>query len=341
MVVNQTVIAKKLKLSQRTVSLCLAGSELVAEATKKRVLEAAEEMGYRPNRSALAMRSGRFNAIGLLQSTNEQYSYLPAGIFIGMQEELTRQKMHLVVSSLPDEKLNDERVLPNVLRESLVDGLIVNYAYGFSPRFAEVIEHSRLPSIWLNTKRPYGCVIPDDVEAGRRLAERLLSLGHKRIDYFCHRTFDEHFSVADRFSGYESAMRAAGLTARKHVLEGNVNWSDIDAGLAFVRHILSAKDRPTAVIAYEMFEAMRTLLVAKEMNLEVPRDLSIATFSEREAASSGFPFTVLQIPTAQIGQRAAELLVKRVNDRKAVPPQETIPFGPEVGASVAPPVKGR
>ena len=87
--VSQTSIARKLNLSQRTVSLCLAGSDRVAEATRKRVVETAQELGYRPNRSALSMRTGRFNAIAMLQSTHLGYSFLPEQLLVGLQEGLS------------------------------------------------------------------------------------------------------------------------------------------------------------------------------------------------------------------------------------------------------------
>src|SRR5438105_4704906 len=115
--VSQTSIARKLNLSQRTVSLCLAGSDRVAEATRKRVVETAQELGYRPNRSALSMRTGRFNAIAMLQSTHLGYSFLPEQLLVGLQEGLSRHEMHLVLASVPDEKLTDGQYLPSVLRE--------------------------------------------------------------------------------------------------------------------------------------------------------------------------------------------------------------------------------
>ena len=337
--VSQTVIAKHLNLSQRTVSLCLADSDRVAAATKKRVLEAAEQLGYRRNQSALAMRSGRFGSIGLLQCTQEQYSYLPPSILGSIQSTLAKEKLNLMVSSFSPAELNEEDRLPGFLREAMVDGLIVNYTYGFTPRFAEMVERSHLPSVWMNVKRPYGCVYPDDVGAGRMLTEKLLKLGHKRIAYFCHRTYDEHFSVADRYQGYESAMSAAGCAPEKRVLEGNVPWENVDAGLEFVRSFLQGARRPTAVVTYEAFEAMRTILAARDLGLRVPEDLSVVTFSDRESAGLGYPITTCHVPNAEMGRRAVEMLVARVNDRTAALPQAAIPFTHVTGSTASKPPK--
>jgi LacI family transcriptional regulator len=339
-VVSQTVIARKLNLSQRTVSLCLAGSDRVAEQTRKKVLKVAAELGYRPNRSALSMRSGRFNAIALLQSTSQQYSYLPGGLLAGVQEVLAQRRLHLVLASLPEAKLNDDDVLPIVLSEWLVDGFLVNYNYGFSQRFVQAIEQNRLPSIWLNTKRPYGCVYPDDVGAGRALTERLVALGHRRIDYVCHRAWDEHFSVADRYAGYESVMTAAGLAPRKHVLDGRtVPWGDADAGVKFMRQILERPDRPTAIVAYEGFESIRLVIAAASLGLSIPRDLSICSFHERDMTTAGFPITVLEIPEHEMGQRALDMLLARIEDNDARVPPVAMPYSRLSGATIAAPIK--
>lgn len=335
--ISQAVIAKKLNLSQRTVSLCLAGSDRVADQTRKRVLRAAAELGYRPNRSALSMRSGRFNAIALLQSTNQQFSYLPGGLLAGVQDGLAQRKMHLVLASLPLETLADEETLPVVLSEWLVDGFLVNYAYGFSPRFADVIEQNRIPSIWLNTKRPYGCVYPDDFDAGRKITEHLLKLGHKRIDFFAHRTFDDHFSVTDRHNGYELAMNSAGLQARRHVLSGATNWRDVAAGVAFVKSILKLPDRPTAIVCYEDFEAMRVVIAALELGLSVPKDISVTAFHEGEVFSCGFPITTMAIPEFEMGQKGMELLVARIDQKVSGLPPIAMPYSRFFDHSTAPP----
>jgi LacI family transcriptional regulator len=309
--VSQSYIARKLNLSQRTVSLCLAGSEKVADNTRRRVLAAAQDLGYRPNRSARAMRSGRFNAIALLQSTHPYLSYLPEQLLGGIQTALAERQQQLVVAAVPDEKLVDADYLPSVLREWSVDGFLVNYNYGFSPRMVEVIEENHLPSIWLNTKRPYDCVYPDDLGAGRKATEKLLDLGHRRIAFFCHRRFEDHFSVGDRYAGYEQAMRAAGLPSRT-LFYPDADWHGGERGLAFISSVLSASDRPTAIVSYESFEAMRVVLAAFKLGLEFPRDLSLITFAASEFANSAFPVATQKIPEMEMGRSAVQMLLTRI-----------------------------
>jgi LacI family transcriptional regulator len=335
-VVSQTVIARELNVSQRTVSLCLAGSNRVAARTRERVLEAARRLGYQPNRSARAMRSGRFNAVALLQSVSNQYSDLPGKLLGGIQDYLMRREMHLVIASVPDAKLADEDFLPTVLREWSVDGFLVNYCYGFSPRIAEVVGESRLPSVWLNVKRPHDCVYPDDIGGAHAATRRLLSLGHTRIAFYSARPFEEHYSVGDRFEGYVRAMREAGRQPRKLYLHER-DWTQPEAGLQYVRSFLEPDDRPTAVLTYESFEAMRVLMLAWKLGLEVPRDLSIVTFHPDHLREAGYPVATMIVPEPQVAQVALDTLTQRIESRDAFLPPQAIPYGEMVNGTVGPP----
>lgn len=333
--VSQTLIAKRLNLSQRTVSLCLAGSDKVAANTRRRVLAVAEEMGYQRNRSALAMRTGRFNSVALLQSTRPWQSFLPPGLMQGIQQALSRRQMHLILASVSDEKLDDGTFLPSVLREWSVDGFLVNYNIEFPPRLVDVIESNNLPSVWINTKRPHDCVYPDDVAAGRTLTKKLLELGHQRIAFFTHRALDGHHSVPDRYAGYEQAMRSAGLQPQLLVYP-DLNWDDAEGGLRYARSMLQSADRPTAVVAYEALEAHRILLASCSLRLKLPADLSLATFHENDLNGSGFPITVLVLPEEEMGAASIELLLRRVDGEPHIAPRAIEPWE-LVGASIGPP----
>jgi len=95
--------------------------------TRRRVRQAAERLGYRPNNSARAMATGRLGCAALVLSTQGYRSTLPAELLRGIDEELARHNMHLTIARLPDEKLTREGYVPKILREWLSDGLLINY----------------------------------------------------------------------------------------------------------------------------------------------------------------------------------------------------------------------
>src|SRR5690606_4735951 len=106
--INQTAIAKRLGLSQRAVSLALNGKAGVSDVTRQRILSVATGMGYRPNASARAIRSGRFGQVAMLNSTSTAVSFHALAEIGAVQEELSRHDLNMVYARLPDEKLVSE-----------------------------------------------------------------------------------------------------------------------------------------------------------------------------------------------------------------------------------------
>src|SRR3954471_13447507 len=223
-------IARQTGLSVPTVGNVLgrAASRYSAE-TRKRVLEAAQAMGYKPNSSARAMRSGRIGCAALVLSRSHQsiLSHIPVGLLDGLDDELAHHNMHLTVSRLTDEQLSRDDFLPKVLREYMADGMIVNYTHEIPPRMLELIHAHHTPAVWVNAKLAQDCVYPDDFTAAESTTARLIGLGHRRIallhlmspGIFGPIKFEEarprfHYSVADRAEGYAGAMLRAGLKPR-------------------------------------------------------------------------------------------------------------------------------
>src|SRR3954469_6406342 len=222
-------IARRTGLSIPTVGNVLgrAASRYSAE-TRQRVLKAASDLGYKPNASARAMRQGRFGCAALVLSRSKQqtHSHIPAGLLDGLDDALAQHGMHLTVSRLTDEELASDNFLPKVLRESMADGMIVNYTHEIPQGMLDLIHAHHAPAVWLNAKLSEDCIYPDDFAAARSATQHLLRLGHRRISllHFISSgvfptSFEQarprfHYSVADRADGYASVMRQAGLTPR-------------------------------------------------------------------------------------------------------------------------------
>src|SRR3954470_20688971 len=118
MTVTIKEIALRTGLSIPTVGNVLARSTARDSATTRElVLKAAQEMGYKPNSSARAMRQGRFGCAGLVLSRSKQqtHSHIPNRLIDGIDDELARHDMHLTVSRLTDEELSDNDFVPKVI----------------------------------------------------------------------------------------------------------------------------------------------------------------------------------------------------------------------------------
>ncbi len=311
---NATIrdIAQRTGVTHRTVSNVLSGQgkgvRADARSRAKRILQVADELGYRPNAYAKAIRRGRFNAVGLLASVTRNRSNFPALLWEGIDAALTDHDMHLVLTRLPDEQLTDEAYVPKVLRELSVDGLLINYTHGIPSRMIELIEQHTIPSIWLNTKRTHDCVYPDDVAAGRAAADHLLQRGHRRIAFMTgvSRT---HYSMEDRIAGAAGAMRTAGeemaiLSPSQQTWQAPQRLAEFDQYLR--------EQHPSAIITYGAMDALTVLRVADRAGLDVPRDLSIISIGPHGDNSAGIVISTVMVDEAGVGRSAVEVLQRKI-----------------------------
>ena len=269
-----SAIAHEVGVAVSTVSYVLSGKHREARISQKRVDEimlVARRMNYRPNAAAVAMRSGRFNAIGFAVSDIAGRQ----SIFPDMLDQILRTSrendMHLVMGQLTDEQFDPTHALPRILREWTIDGLLINYLQDFRPELIHAIVEHQIPSLWVNVRIEADCVHPDDQGSTRAAVEHLAALGHRHIAYL---TFNHsnHYSHPDRLAGYEQGMRAIGREPR--VLSSGTYFPRAERHARAVS-MLSGPDRPTAIIAYEIDDALPVMTAAFSMGLRLPDDLSL------------------------------------------------------------------
>lgn len=338
-------IAKRARVSKVTVSSVLTGryvpkrSDAVRRA--KRIHRIAAELGYRPNTAARAISSGRFGAAGLILSAAKRgYSTLPQELVTGLCAALEAQGMHLSVAMLSDEELIDDAVMPRMLREWCMDGLLVNYNKHTPAGMAELLERLGAPALWLNCKRDHDCVHPDDFNAGRRATQQLIDMGHRRIAYLRFMTRPElaeeaHYSEVDRRDGYMAAMREAGLIAK--VVEGDPAAKPDTAWRAeTARRLLTGDERPTALVVYGNMDLMHIMLPAARLGLTVPEDLSVVVFADAPTMAEK-AFTTWLVPQAAMGREAVALLNRKIEQPAQVLEPQAVAFSLFEGETVAPP----
>jgi LacI family transcriptional regulator len=301
-------------------------------------MEAAEQLGYKPNSSARAMRNGRFGcaALVLSRSRASTHSFIPPHLIDGLDDELELHNMHLTVSRLTDEQLTQTDFIPKVLREHLADGMIVNYTHEIPPQMLELIRSHYTPAVWVNAKLDDDCVYPDDFAAARQATEELLQLGHKRIAFvhmiarggwqgdFAENRARFHYSALDRANGYATAMRAAGLSPQTVSHDRFIHESE---QMTCCRQLLSGEDRPTAVLAYSEGEGQSVICAANAIGLSVPRDLSVLAFSAFGYFVAGHFVSVVAVPTEEMGRRAVRMLLEKLKQPELLCPPQRVKYG--------------
>lgn len=328
-------------VSTRTVSRILQGPSDAPHRseTRDRVLAAARKLGYRPNAAARAARTGRFNAVAMLLGRRQEQTYLRTGLLDGVYDVLERHDQHLILARIPDEELTDEQYVPKMLREWMADGVLVNYVYGFPARMVELIDRYDLPCVWINDHRADDCIYVDNLGASQVATRKLLELGHQRIAYASlsyaatHDLSEGHYAAADRWKGYEQAMRDTGLTPGRLSLP---SFADRNVWAGEIAAQLRSPDRPTAIIAATENDAASVLLGAAMAGLSVPRDLSIVTYAGGLSSTSGCAIDTMALDRPRMGVEAARMLLQKIENPRTPQPSMAIRFEYRPGSTLGP-----
>jgi DNA-binding LacI/PurR family transcriptional regulator len=335
-------IAKVAGVSRHTVARILGGKRQEKWASKQeqgdRIRRLAEEMGYRPNASARALVLGKFGCIGLLHSTKDTQSYLSPVMLSAIDDGLVKHDLHLSIARLDDSKLTSVEYVPKILREWLCDGLIINY-HGVPPKMKKLITDFKIPAVWLNCRLEHDAVFTDDFAAAVQATEFLAENGHRRIvyadaSYFrSRRGGHQHYNKSARKDGYSEVVTKLG--------QQPMFVYDDEKGVAHhfinnLRELLSGENRPTAVVAYSRIEIRATRIVAAELGLKIPQDLSIIGFKgESDLTPMIWDDTVMMGPEREMCMEAVEMLIRKIARPQVEFPSKIIPFSIHEGDTVA------
>ncbi|HEY3332868.1 MAG TPA: LacI family DNA-binding transcriptional regulator [Capsulimonadaceae bacterium] len=325
--VTITEIATKSGADTGTVSRILSGRARRFGISKKRadlVMSVARELGYVPNTSAQAFRTGRFGAVAMILGFDEHVSYLTPHLMYGLDNALAKRDMHLVVSNVPAVRPEVEALLPRVMRTSMVDGILINYTYDAPEYVTSHFDDRGIPYIWINSRKETNAVHMDDIDASRQITQRLLDLGHKRIDYVDPWAQGTHHTRFDREQGYSNAMVEAGLEPRVwKSATPPVFDDDIEP---IIKAMLNAQNRPTAVIAY-WFNCVPTIIrEASVRGLRVPEDLSIATFGPERMEGLNLKVSAMLEQTYTMGTAGVEMLCEIIDGDNTELPSRKLPY---------------
>ena len=169
-------------------------------------------------------------------------------------------------------------------------------------------------------KHPHDVVQVDNYLAMRRLVEYVLGLGHEQAVFFGGHSYVS--TCRDRYRGYCAAMKAAGLRPRPAVYCGTAR-----EGKALVAsdQLMRSARRPTAVLCYNDDLAVEVMHHLMCQGFSIPGDLSITGFDDIDMAPLlSIPLTTVQQPTYLLGQKAAELLLRRINGSMEGYPQSVV-----------------
>jgi LacI family transcriptional regulator len=332
-------VALRAGVSLGTVSNVLNRPERVSAATRAKVQQAIDELGFVRNEAARQLRAGRSRTIGVvvLDVGNPFFTDMAAGIEVAAEAA----GLGVVLCNSGQQLPREDHYLA-MLQEQRAYGILITPVTAKNPRI-ERIRRGGTPVVLLDRESsPKQCSVSvDDVAGGEMAMRHLLALGHRRVAFL---GGDQSINqVSDRLAGARAAMTAAGLDpSRLMVLEtpGLTVLHGRGAGDELAGR--SARRRPTAVFCANDLLALGLLQSMTGRQLHVPGDMAIVGYDDIDfAAAAAVPLTSVRQPSAQLGQAAAELLIEEVSSPATHRHRQVI-FEPElvVRASTAAPEPG-
>ncbi len=308
-------VARLAQVSQSAVSRTFTPGASVSELTRRKVLEAARKLGYRPNAHARSLITKRSRIIGLVLSHLENLFY-PAALQC-LAERLQRDGYHVLLF------INHNPTADDLVGEILqyhVDGIVLA-ASTLSSGLARQCADASIPVVLFNRVMTVGSegavssVRSDNVDGGRRVAEFLAAAGHKRVAYLA--GHEDASTNLERERGFREGLAAAGL----RIWARSVGNYDFVQAQRATRELFSGQaDRPDAVFVasdHMAFAAMDTLRF--ELGLRIPEDVSVVGFDNvPQAAWNSYLLTTVEQPVQAMIEATVGLMQNYLRD-DAVP----------------------
>ncbi len=300
-------IAQKLNISAATVSRGLKDHPGINKNTKKKILAAADEMGYRSNSFASSLRTKRGNVIGVI--VPRLNSNFMSDVIAGIEKVVNESGYNLFISQSL-ETMEKEVSNAKAMFNNRVDGLLVSLAYdtnnidhfeAFIKReipvifFDRVVEHEHCPSIFI-----------DNYKAAYNITTHLIEQGCKRIVHISGNQLRNVYR--DRFNGYKKALEDHQIAFDDDLLI--VNDLSAQAGTLAAQQILQMAVRPDGVFASNDLCAISCMQVLKSEGIKIPEDIAFAGFNNDPTSCVIEPnLTTIDYKGYEMGEVAAKVLI--------------------------------
>ena len=332
-------IAERAGVSVSTVSRVLNGKVegYMRPETYARVVRAIEELGYKPNRLAQALRGAPTRIIGFVipDRLNPYFQQLTLAL-----ERIAYTSGYGIILCSSDNSLEKERAYLELLERQRVDGIIFSTVGSQKEEINRLISHGL--AVVLADEEVAGVnapvVVSDNYLGGRQATEHLLSLGHEKIA--CITGPLNLISSRDRFQGYQDALREAGLEVDERLVVESRDFS-YDEGYKAAKKLLRRRLPFTAVVCANDLVALAMVRALGERGRAVPRDCSVVGFDNSYIAEVAYPrLTTVAQPIKTIMRKVFSLLDQALRG-EASPGVYRLKTRLVVRDSTAPPGRGK
>ncbi|MBB6501123.1 LacI family DNA-binding transcriptional regulator [Pedobacter cryoconitis] len=314
-------LAKHLLLSTSTISRALVNDKNIHPDTKKKVLDAVEKLGYRPNPTALNLKYGQSKNIGFV--VPEMITPFTSKVLRGIQNILYPLGYRVIITESDENPLIERKNLL-LLEEFNVDGIIINLCHKsynqdlyqqIMDRGIPLVFFDRIPGKSLDASK---VMVNDNIKASLMI-EHLIDTGRKRIAHIMGPSTIRNST--ERAMGYKRILTKHGIFDPDLMVK--TEGATFEHGRSAAQQLVDKKIEFDSIFAFTDTLAIGAMNYLLEQHIKIPEEVAIASFSGTELATIVHPqLTSVEQPLVEMGEIAAGLVLEKIKDIES--PSKTI-----------------
>lgn len=299
-------VAREAGVSMMTVSRAINNKEGIGDATRQRVLDIIERMGYRPNTIARGLVTKHTGTLGLVVPDNANPFF--SEIARGVEHAAYAEGYNVFLCNTEEDKDRELDVIQS-LSEKLVDGIIVCSSRLEDDTLQEALSFYSA-TVLINRLLDHTITLRiDDIRGGQIATQHLLNGGHRVIGLIAGPK--NSFSGRQRTIGYKMAMQAAGVSCDADCIEHCLPM--VDAGKDAAHTLLTRNPQMTALFCYNDLVAVGALKACAERGYAVPERVAIVGFDDIFLSSLVTPpLTTCRVARYDLGRQAAHMVLAQI-----------------------------
>jgi LacI family transcriptional regulator len=315
-------VAREAGVSMATVSRVVNNNPNVKPQTRKKVYEAIERLGYRPNAVARGLASKKTTTVGVVipDIANAIFAEVARGI-----EDIANMYHYNIILCNADKRKDKEIRVINTLLEKQVDGLLF-MGGAVTDEHIQAFKTSNVPIVLCATTDEKGTIPSVDINheaAAFDAVNRLIEEGHKSIAMISGTLQDPANGYA-RYQGFKRALSQAGLPYREEFVR--IGSYKYESGIEAMQFFLDLPERPTAVFSATDEMAIGAIHCIQDAGLNVPADVSVISVDNSRISSMVRPLlTTVAQPMYDIGAVSMRLLTKLMKKESVENAKVTLP----------------
>lgn len=306
-------IARKLNISASTVSRALNDNPIISGATREKIKQTAEEMGYRPNTLAASFRTKRTNTIGVIVPLIHRHFF--SSVISGIEEVAYKSGFTVTISQSNDQ-FEKETKIAQTLFTNRVDGIIVSIAMETREfDHLKLFSAKNIPLVFFDRvvdEIDAHKIVVDDFGGAYLVTKHLIEQGAKQI---AHIGGPLNLKIYEnRQAGFVKALEDAGIKLNSSMIINNSLRRE--EGTAAIQTLLKDNTKIDAVFCANDTTALSSIIYLKSIGKRIPEDILVMGFSNEPFSEVVTPsISTVQQPGFLMGQKAAELLIDQIANK--------------------------